>query len=109
MIDVAVTNAVAAVQIAVANAGTLQNASQSTLAPILDAVATALQEIDAQCASIEAVIDETAVGGIHVGTPVPQMITTLVAQTQGATDLSNLHTLRGYVARIGANIENAPG
>jgi hypothetical protein len=108
-INAAVISAVANLETVIASVGTLQNAPQSTLAPILNAVASALSAIDTQCAAIEATIDETSVGGIHVGTPAPQMILTLVAQTQGATDLSNLHTLRGYVSRIGANIQNTPG
>lgn len=109
MINAAVTDAVNALEAAIAAAGTLQNASPSTLAPIVTAVQAAVSAIDAQCATLEASIDETSVGGIHVGTPAPQLITTLVAQTNAATDLSNLHTLRGYVSRIGANVENAPG
>lgn len=108
-IDAAVTDAVAALQTAITNAGTLQNASQATLAPVAAAVTAALAAVDAQTAAIEPTIDETAVGGIHVGTPVPVMVTELLAQTQAATDLSALKTLRGYVARIGANIANAPG
>jgi len=109
MINAAVTAAVANLDTVIASVGTLQNAPQSSLAPILTAVTSALAAIDAQTASIEETIIESSVGGIAVGTPTPQMITTLVSQTQGATDLSNLHTLRGYVARIGANIQNAPG
>jgi hypothetical protein len=109
VINAAVTSAIANLDAVIASVGTLQNAPQSTLAPILVAVTAALAAIDAQCASIEATIDQASVGGIQVGMPTPLMITTLVTQTQGATDLSNLHTLRGYVARIGANIQNAPG
>lgn len=109
MIDAAVTSAVTNLQTAIDNAGTLQGASQSALAPVLSAVSTALAAIDAQAASIEASIDETSLGGIHVGQPAPQMVLTLVAQTQLAVDLSSLKTLRGYVARIAVNIQNAPG
>lgn len=109
MIDAAVTNAVAALQAAVAGTGTLQNASRQTLAPIGAAVATALAAIDAQSAEIEAMIDETSVGGIHVGAMAPALAATLLTQTQAITDLSALKTLCGYVARIGANIANAPG
>lgn len=109
MIDAAVTSAVAALQTAVGNAGTLQNASPSILAPVLTAVLAAQAAIDAQCTSIEGMLDETSVGGIHVGQPAPAMVTTLVAQTQAALDLSSLYTLRGYVSRIGVNIQNAPG
>lgn len=108
-INAAVTSAVAALEAAAAAAGTLQNASQQTLAPIVTAVIAALAAIDAQCTAIEATIDETAVGGLHVGTPAPQLVVALIAQTQDATDLSQLRTLRGYVARIGANVANAPG
>jgi hypothetical protein len=109
MINAAVTNAVAALEVAVAAAGTLQNAPQATLAPISAAVTAALAAIDAQAAEIEAMIDETSVGGVHVGTMAPELAATLVTQTQAVTDLAALKTLRGYVSRIGANIANAPG
>lgn len=108
MIDAAVTNAVAALQAAVASV-TLQGASQQTLAPIVTAVTAALAAIDAQASEIEAMIDETSVGGIHVGTMAPALAATLLTQTQAIADLSTLQTLRGYVSRIGANIANAPG
>lgn len=109
MINAAVTAAVANLQAQMAAVGPMQNASQSALAPILTAVTATLSAIDAQCAQIEATIDETSVGGLQVGMPAPQLVATLIAQTTAATDLSDLHTLRGYVGRIGANIENAPG
>lgn len=108
-INAAVTGAVAALQAAVAASGTLANAPRSALAPIVIAAQSALSAIDAQVASIEPTIDQTEVGGIHVGMPVPQMVTTLVAQSQSATDLSQLETLRGYVGRVLANVANAPG
>lgn len=108
-INAAVTSSLASLQTAIANAGALQAAPQSTLAPIVSAVNAALAAIDAQAASIEATIDETSVGGIHVGTPAPQMAAILIAQSGGIADLSALQTMRGYVARIGANVENAPG
>jgi hypothetical protein len=108
-INAAVTQAVAALENAVAAVGTLQNAPQSALAPIGTAAATALAAIDAQVAEIEPTIDETAVGGLHVGTPAPQLAQILVEQTQGIADLASLVTLRGYVGRIAMNIANAPG
>jgi hypothetical protein len=108
-INAAVTAAVATLQATITATGTLQSAAQSTLAPIVVAANAALAAIDAQVAQIEPTIDETAVGGLHVGTPAPQLVTTLVTQTQSATDLSQLETLRGYVGRILANVVNAPG
>lgn len=109
MIATTVTAALSDLGAAISAAGTLQGASQSTLAPVLSAVDATLAAIDADAASIEASIDQTSVGGIHVGMAAPLMIATLVAQAQASTDLSTLHTTRGYVARVGANIVNAPG
>jgi hypothetical protein len=108
-INAAVIQAAAALRTVVDNAGTLQNAPQSVLAPIGVAAATTLAAIDAQVAQIEPTIDETAVGGLHVGTPAPQLAQILVTQAQGIADLASLQTLRGYVGRIAVNIANAPG
>lgn len=109
MISVSVSASVVALQAAVTAAGTLANASQQTLAPVKAAVAATLAEIDAQSTSIEATIDQTSVGGIHVGTPAPLLAAALIAQSTAVVDLSTLKTMRGYVARIGRNLDNAPG
>lgn len=109
MIAAAVTNAVAALGTAVANAGTLANASPTQLAPVTNAAAAALAAIDAQAETIEETINQSALGGIAIGMDVPAMVATFVAQAQDALDLSSLRTLRGYVARIAANIANANG
>ena len=108
-INAAVTAAVAALQAAIDSAGTLQNAPQAALSPIVVAATAALAAIDAQVASIEPSIDETAVGGIHVGMAPQQMAITFAEQASGATDLSQLETLRGYVGRVLTNVSNAPG
>lgn len=104
-----VTAAIAVLQSAVTAAAPLQNASQAALAPVVTAANAALAAIDTQSASIEALIDQTALGGIHVGMDAPAMVVTFLAQTQAALDLSTLKTLRGYVARIRVNVGNAPG
>lgn len=107
MIAAAVTDSLSALQTAITAAGTLANASPPVLAPVGTAAASVLAAIDAQTQQLEEAIDQSALGGIAIGMDVPAMVTTFVAQSQDAVDLSTLETTRGYVARLAANIANA--
>jgi hypothetical protein len=104
-----VSNAVAAVSAAVAAAGPLARATPAAIAPVLATTITALSVIDAQATVLEASIDQTDVGGVSIGEPAPNSATALLAQSAAIHDLSSLKTARGYLARLRANLVNAPG
>lgn len=109
MIATAVTNTIAALQSAIAALSPMQGASVRQLAPVATAAQAALNAIDADRMTTEASIDQTSVGGVVTGTPAPVLAGILLGQMQAALDLSNLLTTRGYIGRVAANVENAPG
>jgi hypothetical protein len=104
-----VSAAIARVTAAIAAAGTLQGASPVKRAPVQLAIGQSLYDLEQEAIRLDALIDETTVGGVVAGVPAPVLVTTFNAQMLVVQQLAAVQTARGYVARMLVNVTNAPG
>lgn len=108
------TDALTALKTTIATAttlasGDLEIATPAQLAPVKRAITTALAAIDARLAVIEALIDETTVGGLVGGTSATVLIARLVQQSGYVRESDALHNTRAYLSRINQNIVTIAG
>lgn len=92
----------AAMQAAIATAGTLQGASYSTLAPIL----AAAEQFSTDLASAIATLDATIVGGMNSGTDPLTASAYMTTQLAAALNEYGLLMAKAYVDRIDVNLQN---
>ena len=104
-----VSAAVTSVQSAITAAGTLQGASILALQPVIAAVDAALPVFDAAITELDADIDLVNAGSVASGLPAPQLAASLLEQTSTVQQLAVLIEARAYLARVGVNVDNAPG
>lgn len=100
---------VAAVNAAISTVGTMEGAGIKVLATVSAAVENALASFDSGIAALEADIDQDEVGGVAAGLAAPELAAALTAQASEMQQLATLVTARAYLARVGVNVEEAPG
>lgn len=108
-VSATVDNALASVKAALAAVGKLEGASQVALAPVIAAANSAKVVFDTEQARIEGLVDETSLGGVTAGVPVPQIIAALNVQANNAQQLAGLVAGKGYLRRLAGNMARAPG
>lgn len=99
----------ALVQGSITTVGTLENATPKALEIVYAAVANALVPFNQAIAAYEADIDTTTVGGVVTGVAPLSVAATLLTQTDDVEQEAVLIVTRAYLARVGANINNATG
>lgn len=104
-----ITAGIVAVNAAISTVGTLQGAGITVLATVSAAVESALPAFEAGIATLDDDIDEVDVGGVAAGLAAPDLAAALTAQASEMQQLATLVTAKAYLARVGVNIEQAPG
>lgn len=104
-----VTAQITAVSAAISTVGTLQGAGIKLLSTVSAAVESALPALQAGIDALDADIDETDVGGVVVGLAGPELAALLTTQASEMQQLATLATAKAYLARVGVNVEQAPG
>ena len=95
----------AALQTAISNAGTLQGAAFSTIAPIL----AAAEQLSTDLASAISTLDATVAGGMNSGTDPVVAATYLTTHLAAANNEYALLMGKAFVDRIDLNLLNNAG
>ena len=95
----------AALQAALATAGTLQGASASTVAPVL----AAAEQFSTDLASAIATLDPTIVAGMNGGLAAADAIAYMTTQVAAVTNEYALLMTKAFVDRIDVNLQNNAG
>jgi hypothetical protein len=73
------------------------------------ALDAAIAYVNLRVQEVEAIIDETTFGGIHVGMSPPLMAQTFLKQSKAVRESGELRTMLGYLRRLRHNIVSLPG
>lgn len=102
-------SSLAAVQAAVAAAGTISTASPFALAAVTQAVNAEIANLESAIAAYDADIITTSVAGVVAGPPAPTIWPILLNQVDDSVLLTRLINALGYLQRLSTNLAQATG